>query len=457
MIPIIYESNETQFTSNGLGRLQDVISCEVVEERNGIYELEFQYPISGRNYDLITLGRIVAVTHDDSGDVQPFDLVSVSRPIDGIVTFKGVHISYRLNKITIGAVGAVDWNTLINTVIGLGAKPTIEPFRISTDTPLEGTIPAFKGGAVTSVRQILGGVEGSVLDTFGGEFEFDKFQVNLYRSRGEQKDYAIRYGLNMVDYNESIDYSATFNKCVPYWVGDEVIVMGDEVDSGVPPFNGIDNCVPLDLTDRFENKPTKSKLNQAALSYMAANKTYNPAHNIQVDFIRLQDSPEYERFASLLTCKLCDQIKVIFPRYNTEEYFKIVRVSWDPLKERYNSMELGDLQTSLSEALGIGEGSNPLKVELIRERHTVFSAGDVTVNAGSNKEDTYTVTKPGYMALGVVGWSFGGTGRANMDAGTKLRISNVSEGTCDVDIYMSNNGASNWAGSLYIDILWRKL
>ena len=101
MTPILYESTETLFVSNGLGRLQDCISCKVSEERNGIYEIEFDYPINGRNYDKITLGRIVAVTHDDTGDIQPFDIVSCSRPINGIVTFRGVHISYRLNKLTI--------------------------------------------------------------------------------------------------------------------------------------------------------------------------------------------------------------------------------------------------------------------------------------------------------------------------------------------------------------------
>ena len=44
MIPILFDSDEENFTSNGIGRLSDAISCVVLEERNGRYELEMEYP-----------------------------------------------------------------------------------------------------------------------------------------------------------------------------------------------------------------------------------------------------------------------------------------------------------------------------------------------------------------------------------------------------------------------------
>ena len=98
MIPILYESTETEFESNGLGRLRDAISVTVTEERNGVYECSFDYPVGGHNYDKIKLGRIIAVEHDDTGDVQPFDIISMTRPINGIVSYHAVHISYRQSK-----------------------------------------------------------------------------------------------------------------------------------------------------------------------------------------------------------------------------------------------------------------------------------------------------------------------------------------------------------------------
>lgn len=71
MIPILYDTNEVAFTSNGLGRLSDVISCVVTEERNNIYECDFSYPVNGRNYDLIKIGRIVGVSHGVTGLTRP--------------------------------------------------------------------------------------------------------------------------------------------------------------------------------------------------------------------------------------------------------------------------------------------------------------------------------------------------------------------------------------------------
>ena len=98
MIPILFESNESTFTSNGVCRLVDCVSCEVTEERNGVYECEFTYPITGRNYDKIKEGMIIYTTHDESGEPQPFDIYKRSVPIDGVVTFNAAHISYRLRN-----------------------------------------------------------------------------------------------------------------------------------------------------------------------------------------------------------------------------------------------------------------------------------------------------------------------------------------------------------------------
>ncbi|MBQ1572246.1 MAG: phage tail protein, partial [Clostridiales bacterium] len=211
MIPILYEANETAFVSNGICRLQDCISCKATEERNGIYEVEFEYPVDGMNFDKIQLGRIIAVTHDDAGDVQPFDIVSCSRPINGVVTFRGVHISYRLNKIatTLRLSGRLDGIMSMLTSQNWG-------FGFLTDIPSSGNAVVVESGYPVQVRRYLGGMEGSILDNYGGEYEFDRFNVILHQARGEKKDFAIRYGLNLVDYEEDIDYGDTYTKCMPY-------------------------------------------------------------------------------------------------------------------------------------------------------------------------------------------------------------------------------------------------
>lgn len=350
MIPILYEKNETAFNNNGLGRLRDAISVIVTEERNsGVYECDFEYPVDGANYDLIQLGRIIAVTHDDTGDVQPFDIVSFSKPIDGIVSFHAVHISYRQSYLT---VSGSNINSLADAFTLLGTAEPSNPFTYQTDKTSTGYLAAADG-IPRSVRSMLGGVEGSILDAYGGEYEFDKFTVNLWENRGQLRDFTIRYGVNMLEYDEDVDIQENYSSCIPYWTDGENTVVGDKQNSGSTTITGRDECVPLDVSEKFEAQPTKAEVENMALSLMARNNVTVPKQNIHVSFVRLQDMSEYQGLAPLLRCSLCDTIKVIFPDYGTSGNFKIVKTTWNVLTDRFDEMELGDLSMTLSEALGI--------------------------------------------------------------------------------------------------------
>lgn len=352
MIPILFESNETLFSSNGLGRLRDVTECKVVEERNGLYECDFSYPVTGAHYDEIIEGRIVGVTHDDTGDIQPFDIVSRNETLEGIVTFHCTHISYRQCKM-------VTWGTGINSLadalqcIKTTCRPEGNPFLYRTDKDSTGYCAAFDG-TPRSIRSILGGVEGSILDTYGGEYEWDKWTVRLHSARGVQRDFTIRYGVNLTDYENDSDSSEVFNTCVPFWKdSDGNVVNGGEVSSGHSTIGSGDKCVPLDLSDKFDEAPSVADLQSMAQTYMTSNQTFAPSQNIKVNFARIQDEAGFDQFDTLLRCQLCDSIRVIYPLYNMSAYYKIVKTTWDVLLDRYEEMELGALSTTLAEALGI--------------------------------------------------------------------------------------------------------
>lgn len=351
MIPILYEKDEVSFTSNGLGRLRDCISCECSEERNSIYECDFEYPTDGANFDAIQIGRIIGVTHDDTGDVQPFDIVSYTKPIDKIVKFHCVHLSYRQSGLTMdtyaqvafgadGAMGAMQTS----------AVPS-NPFTYETDIISNQQFLMFDGTPRT-VRSMLGGSEGSILDQYGGEFEWDMWRVILHNQRGQMRNFAIRYGVNMTEFNDETDSQGTYSSVIPYWKGNDEFVIGDKVDSTGTTAGGHGECVPLDLSDKFESKPTKAQVEQMASDLMQTNNPFLPVQNIKVSFVRLQDLG-YEELSNLMKCSLCDTVKVYFPDYGMSGSFKIVKVVWDVLSDRYDEMELGALSTSLSEALGL--------------------------------------------------------------------------------------------------------
>lgn len=352
MIPILFDTGTSSFSNNGLGRLRDCISCTVTEERNGIYECDFEYPIGGQNYDLIKCGRIIGVTHNDSDDVQPFDIVSYTKPINGIVSFHAVHISYRQSFLTVKTSKGV--NSLSGALALLGNAEPSNPFSYWTDK----TSSAYFGasdGTPRTVKELLGGVEGSILDVYGGEYEFDKFLVKLYNGRGQSRNFTIKYGINMTEYNDETDTSETYNSVIPYWTDGEKFVVGDMVSDGET-VTRRNECIPLDVSDRFESKPTKAQVQSMASSIIQTNHPYLPVQTITVSFARLQDIG-YEWLNELYRCDLCDTIGVEFPAYGMTGTYKIVKVEWNVLENRYESMELGSLSTSLSEALGVSSGT----------------------------------------------------------------------------------------------------
>lgn len=419
MIPILYEKTETSFASNGLGRLRDCVSCVVTEERNGIYECDFEYPVDGAHFSDIRCGRIIGVEHDLSKDVQPFDIVSYSKPINGVVAFHAVHISYRQSNMT---VSGTNINTLADAFTLLGQAKPSNPFTYWTDKTSTAYMAAADG-VPRSVRQMLGGVQGSILDSYGGEYEWDKFTVKFHNQRGVARNLTIRYGVNMIDYNEDTDYSETYSAVVPYWIGDDgaggqIVVKGNMVSSGLMTYHGREDCVPLDLSEKFETQPTSAQLENTALTMMTSGQVNLPHQSIQVDFVRLQDTNEYAMYAPLLECKLCDTVNVVLPKYDMRGSFKIVKTVYNVLLEKFDEIELGALSTSLASALGVsgdstfsGGGSSSISINGValvgNKTSQEINVVDMTTPrvALPNHTTSGSIDKTLYDTLTALGWT----------------------------------------------------
>lgn len=376
MIPILYTADETRFLTNGIGRLSDCTRCIVTEERNGIYECEFDYPITGVHFEEIERGRIVAVTHDDRHDIQPFVIYQRNVPdLNGIVTFNAHHISYRLNKVAVmpfsaGSVAAALQGISENSV-------NANPFTFWTD---KSTVANFNSEVPRMARAMLGGEENSILDVFGGgEYEFDRFQVKLYAHRGQDTDVEIRYSKNLTDLNETIDDSGTYNAIVPYWTDSEgnvvtlsekiliysgiepqvayltdhnLIIIRTETDEPIEVAYTEINAVPMDLSDYFDEQPTESQLRTAARSRFESSNAWLPSNNINVDFIQLWQTEEFKEYSALQRVSLCDTVSVYYPQAGVSQVKqKVVRVVYNVLLDRYDEIELGQVSTSLGQAI----------------------------------------------------------------------------------------------------------
>lgn len=345
MIPILYEHNETAFTSNGLGRLPDCVSCTVIEERNGVFEVELVYPITGLHYADLQEGRIICATHDEQKDLQPFEIYARTAPINGLVTFYAHHISYRLSDIICQPVDGASVSAVFSEI---SAKSmSTNPFTFWTDNTTGGNLDIIEP---RSVRAILGGQQGSILDVFGGEYEFDKFLVKNYAHRGTNNGVTIRYGKNLLDLTQDYSTLSVYNAIVPYWASmDGTVVYGGIVSQA-----GSSEIIAraVDYSQDFpQTQPTIAQLEAKAASDLASKQPWTPSENIAIDFVALWQTEEYKYIANLERVQLCDTVTVIYTALGVQATAKVIRVEWDALNDRYSKIVLGDAKSSFAETV----------------------------------------------------------------------------------------------------------
>lgn len=227
MIPVLFDSKATDFSTNGLGRLTDAISCTVTEERNGSFELEMTYPIQGIHYLDISYSMIIVAKPSRKNTYQAFRIYEMSKPLDGQVTIKARHISYQLSYIPTVPFSA---DTAIGALNGLKNYATENcPFTFESDVTTAGS---FIFQVPYSIRSLLGGQDGSVLDTFGGEYEWDNWRVILHSSRGSNNGVVLRYGKNITDLTQEESIENTVTGIFPYWYKEVSSTVDTEDDDG---------------------------------------------------------------------------------------------------------------------------------------------------------------------------------------------------------------------------------
>ena len=330
--------------TNGLGRLSSCISCLVTEVRNGKYEAEFMYPVSGIHYSDIQKDRVITVTHDETGDTQPFIIYRISAPINGIITACCHHMSYDLSNAIVEPFTADSVSDAFDQFVTKCIIPN--PYVFWTDNTTAGS---FSAEVPDSVRAYLGGQRGSILDVFGGEYEFDGYTVKNHTSRGSDNGVTIRYGKNLTDIEDTSDSSGTYNAVVPYWSdGQGTVVFGGLIAaSGVTAIK----AVSLDLSTEWETAPSVSDLETKAAAYLTANQPWIPKQNIKIDFVALWQTEEYKDIAPLERVGLCDTVHVIRPDMNIDATAKVIKVVWDALAEKYDSIELGEAKSTFADTL----------------------------------------------------------------------------------------------------------
>jgi len=347
MIPILYPEDELNFTTNGLGKLSDCIDPNVHEERNGEYELEMDYPVDGQHYADLDDHMIILAKPNPYMQAQPFRIYSISRPMNGIVSISARHVSSDLSGVVVTPFSAGTVAASFATMKA-NAKPAIPQFTFSTDKTTTSTMWVKKP---SSFKSLLGGVRGSILDSFGGgEYIFNRFNVELKNARGTDRGFTIRYGKNLVSLKQNQNCESVYTAVYPfYYSGDTLVDLGTTVDvAGTFDFERV---LSLDLTDKFDDVPTTEQIRAAAVKYIEDNDIGRPKVNLKVDFVKLSQYSGYEEYEPLEDIRLCDTVSIYFEKLGVSTSAKCISMDFNPLTERITSIELGDAKNTLADTI----------------------------------------------------------------------------------------------------------
>lgn len=374
MKPILFDKTDTDFTTQGMGRLSDAISCKVNEERNGAYELEMEYPIDGIHWKDVAISSIILAKPNDTSDPQAFRVYRISKPLKKRCTVYAEHISYQLSYIPVLPFTADSFATALEGLVSHAAENC--PFTVWTDKTVEGT---YKVTYPKSFRSLLGGESGSLLDVFGkAEYEFDNYTIKAHLNRGKDNGVILRYGKNITDLTQEENISDTITGVCPYWKateGETVVTLPEVVlwsdNAANFPYA---RTVVIDFSSDFEDQPTEEQLRTRAQKYIDDNEIGVPEVNITLSFIPLWQSEEYKDITNLEHVSLCDTVTVQFDLLGVSAKAKVVKTTYDVLRERYESIEIGEPKTTLAQQ--IADIDSSVKEEL--DNTSSFLAGFVT-------------------------------------------------------------------------------
>ena len=480
MIPILYAASETDFTTNGIGLLTDAVSCTVTEERNGAYEATLIYPAKGHLAEYIAEDAIIKAKANDTDEPQLFRIYKSGKQIGSNTTWNAEHISYELtgNPVERFSISGVNAEQALNRL--LAAAVFKHKYTAASDIT---TVNKTSIADVVSVRKALGGVEGSILDTWGGEYHFNNYRIELLKARGADNGVTIEYGKNLTDAKQERNIANIVTAIFPYakytpeGEESEVYVSLKEktlVHAGAADY-AYKRCEIVDFSSEWESGTiiTEDMLRAKAEAYLEKIST-EPDINITLSYAQLKKTKDYKNIQVMESVALCDTVTVRIDKLQIEATAKIVKAKYDSLKEHYDTMEIGSVRTNLTKQLTATQlevtesiKKNQTRAEQIKkqiEQTIVDVTAAITGNSGGyvvlypekNPQEIYILDQPELSkAKNVWRWNLAGLGHSSTGVNGKFTTAITADGQIVANFITAGEltGAILKAGTVYAEAL----
>lgn len=376
----LFEPTATSFGNNGIGALSP-ISCRVTEELNGEYEAYLQIAISSQHFADLQMRSLIEIKPNPFSDPQIFRVYRITKPLNGVVSVYARHLAYDLSGIVVTPYTASDIGTAL---AGFSTEAvTTSPFTFETTRT---TAANFHVDVPSAVWSLMGGQSGSILDVYGGEYEFDNYTITVKNQRGSDNGVTVRYGKNMTSLEQDTSCAECYTGAVGFWSpqvedGEETETQGETVYGNLIYAQGTfdyTRIMPLDLSEHWETQPTVAQIDAETASYIERNKIGVPDVNWKVEFLPANGNPDAAAYrfiplnstglittdgetfyansgASgvelLETVLLGDTMNVYFEKLGVNARARVVKTEYDALQNRYKTVELGRVKSNLADTI----------------------------------------------------------------------------------------------------------
>ena len=405
MRPILFNKNEQSFDTYGLGEL-NVTKGTVTRERNGNYTLYAETPVNDPM--VATLEKEMKLKADAGLRTknQTFEISRIVKDSSNIVKIYGQHISHKLEYMAL--VNGMAFSGSAFTALATWHNATIGDLRFDVWSDIQTTGKGvFDISKMENARLALGGVEGSILDIYGGEYEFDNMTVRLHKQLGRTAPTVLEYGRNILSAESDETIESSYTSVLPFATYTPDKPEGDTSDSQPDPVtvtlpeNYVDSKYKalyahrrikvVDFSSEFKSDskskdiPTPDKLRKMANDYMERNAIGKPKINIKIEYADLAKTLDYADNGWIEELELCDIVPIYYPQIGlTDETAKVTTVTYDFVNERNESVEFGDIGTNVRATMQSGLAG---KVDDIAKAQQDFenSLPDYLLNAQGNK------------------------------------------------------------------------
>lgn len=392
MIPVLFSKEEKQFRSYGIGPLFETLHAEVKRERNGQYFLYMTYPQNGQQASVFKEGMRIKADAGRRTPWQTFEITRINRRSDAIIEIWADHISMRLSKTMIKPkveIHDVDAETALRRWVSQLVGD--DEWEVWSNIDTVGST-AWSVDSVENARQALGGTRGSILDVWGGEFEFDNKRVNLWQNLGRKTPVVLEYGRNITKIEKENKEETVYTSIYPFARAEEdniITIPKYVVDGKYIDMYDHKKIKLVDFSGEFdteENKPTAEKLQKLAEKYVEQNDVGAPHEHIKIEYVDLSKTLDYQNVRYIEEVELCDRIPIYYPKFDIySKEAKVVVITYNVIKDENQSIELGVIGQRFSSTVASSMGGNLPELERHYSKGSGSGSANSSVNSSGNK------------------------------------------------------------------------